>query len=65
MIKKRRPVSCPNIAAGRQYFANYINNTRATAFLDTSLERYCPRYDHFEAIYGQKQVQIMRNLAFP
>ena len=38
MIKKRRPVTCPNIAAGRQYFANLMNNTEDTAFLDTSLD---------------------------
>ncbi len=62
MIKKRRPVSCPNLAAGRPYFANYMNTTQDTALLDTSIESIVPvvvlstkiaRYDHFEVRYGQ------------
>ena len=46
-IEKRRPVSCPNIAAERPYFANYMINIQATALRDTSSERYCP-CDHYE-----------------
>jgi len=47
MIKKHHPVSCPNLASGRPYFANNMINIKATAPLDTSLERYCP-CGHFE-----------------
>ncbi len=46
-IKKRCPVSCPNIATKRPYFVNYMMNIQATAFLDTSLEMYCP-WGHFD-----------------
>ncbi len=47
MTKKRRPVSYPNLASGRPYFANNMINIQATTSLDTSLERYCP-CGHFE-----------------
>ena len=47
MIKKHRPVSCPNLASGRPYFANNMVNIQAKAVLDTSLERYCA-CGHFE-----------------
>ena len=41
-IKKCRPVSCPNLAIGRPYYANNMNNIEDTAYLNTSSERYCP-----------------------
>ena len=46
-IEKRRPVSCPNIAAERPYFANYMINIQGTALRDTTSERYCS-CDHYE-----------------
>ena len=73
-IKKRRPVSCPNLAAGRPYFANYMNTIQDTALLDTSIERYCP-CGHFEyknnsirsfwsKIWSIEGPKITHNLAF-
>ena len=55
MIKKRRPVSYPNLASGRPYFANNMNNIhhQKGIVLGVVLITRIAQYDHFEARYGQ------------
>ena len=52
MIKKHRPVSCPNLASGRPYFANNMINIQDIVLV-VILSTRIAQYDHFEAKNGQ------------